>query len=187
MWDERYGSPGRTWSGEPNPMVVDLAEQLPVGTALDVGCGEGADCVWLAEQGWDVTGVDFSAEGLRVAADAARQADVTVDWVRADAARWQPPRTYDLVSVQFFHGPPETRRAVHRMAWQATAGTLLVVGHHRTHPGGPPDASKYGTDAILAALDLRREDPGVTARVVTRGDAVDAVVAVTRSGEQIHL
>ena len=87
MWDERYGSPGRTWSGEPNPVLVEVAAQLSLGTALDVGCGEGADAVWLARRGWQVTALDFSAEGLRVAAAAAQDAGVQVDWIRADAAQ----------------------------------------------------------------------------------------------------
>lgn len=187
MWDERYGSPGRTWSGEPNPVLVEVAAQLSLGTALDVGCGEGADAVWLARRGWQVTALDFSAEGLRVAAAAAQDAGVQVDWIRADAAQWHPPKTFDLVNVQYFHGPPDARRAVHRLAWQATEGTLLVVGHHPTHPGGPPDASKYGTTAILTALGVPPDAPGIATATRSRGDAVDAVVAVSRSGEQIHL
>src|SRR5690349_24226678 len=64
FWDERYRSADRIWSGNPNPHLVTTVTGLPPGTALDVGCGEGADAVWLAEQGWQVTALDVSAVAL---------------------------------------------------------------------------------------------------------------------------
>src|ERR1700761_7782455 len=71
-WDERYAGEGKVWSGRPNPQLVAEVSGIEPGTALDVGCGEGGDVIWLAEQGWRVTGADFSANGL---ARAARHAD----------------------------------------------------------------------------------------------------------------
>ena len=64
FWDERYGADDRVWSGHPNPQLVDRVAALTPGRALDVGCGEGADAVWLARQGWQVTALDVSAVGL---------------------------------------------------------------------------------------------------------------------------
>ena len=55
FWDERYAAHDRVWSGRPNPRLVEHATELPPGLALDVGCGEGADVVWLAEHGWRAT------------------------------------------------------------------------------------------------------------------------------------
>jgi len=73
-WDERYGSADSIWSGNPNPRLVSVAQELRPGVALDVGCGEGADAVWLAARGWRVTGVDVSTVALQRAERAARTA-----------------------------------------------------------------------------------------------------------------
>ncbi len=61
VWDARYSELDRVWSGEPNHALTVEAERLASGRALDVGCGEGADAVWLASRGWRVTGLDPSA------------------------------------------------------------------------------------------------------------------------------
>ena len=54
FWDARYRSANRIWSGNPNPHLVARVADLSPGTALDVGCGEGADAIWLASLGWQV-------------------------------------------------------------------------------------------------------------------------------------
>ncbi|MGS2615746.1 FAD-dependent oxidoreductase [Micromonospora sp. LZ34] len=136
-WEERYRSRPAVWSGRPNPQLVAEAAQLAPGRALDVGAGEGADAVWLAERGWRVSAVDISATALERAAAhaAALGAPVAerIDWVRADL-RAQPPAAdaYDLVSAQFMHLPPEERRELFARLAAAVApgGTMLLVGHH---------------------------------------------------------
>ena len=65
-WDARYGTGERIWSGNPNPRLVEHASGMPAGDALDVGAGEGADVVWLAEQGWRVTALDVSPVALEL-------------------------------------------------------------------------------------------------------------------------
>lgn len=80
FWNARYSEKERIWSGRPNPQLVAEAAGLAPGTALDVGCGEGADALWLAARGWQVTGVDISTVALARAAEheqelAARQTD----------------------------------------------------------------------------------------------------------------
>src|SRR5918994_7799773 len=86
-WDERYSGDGTVWSGNPNAQLVAEASRLTPGTALDVGCGEGGDVIWLAMQGWRVTGADFSANGLARAARHAADAGVAdrIDWWQVDA------------------------------------------------------------------------------------------------------
>src|SRR5215203_189480 len=64
FWDERYAGSERVWSGRPNQRLVEQTVDLTAGHAADIGCGEGADAIWLAEQGWDVTALDVSRVAL---------------------------------------------------------------------------------------------------------------------------
>ena len=135
-WDERYRSHTTLWSGEPNRYLVSEASELTPGTALDVGCGEGADAIWLAARGWRVTAVDLSAVALeRAAANAAASGeDVAgrIDWRHADVTSWDSDERFDLVSTQYVHLPTGQRQPL----WQRLAaavspgGSLLIVGHH---------------------------------------------------------
>lgn len=135
-WDRRYGDHESVWSGKPNPQLVAEATDLTPGKALDVGCGEGADSIWLASRGWQVTGLDFSRVGLDRAARRAATvgADIAerIRWQHQDLLVWDPPvRAYDLVSSQFMHLPTEQMRQLMAQLAAAVAvgGTLLVVGH----------------------------------------------------------
>jgi len=137
FWDERYRSHASVWSGDPNAHLVTDAADLTPGTALDVGAGEGADAVWLAERGWTVTAVDISAVALeRGAAQAAKAGPgvaARIEWVPADLTTWvPPPATYDLVSAQFMHLPAAQRGPLFAALAESVApgGTLLIVGHH---------------------------------------------------------
>ena len=75
-WDERYRSTSLTWSAQPNALFAEIVKDLPSGKSLDVACGEGRHALWLAEQGWQVTAVDFSAVGLAKAQQIAQQPNV---------------------------------------------------------------------------------------------------------------
>ena len=97
-WNERYAGSNQIWSGQPNQALVTEVSELPPGRALDVGCGEGADAVWLAQRGWDVTGLDVSGVALDRARLHARDAGVVVRWVRAGLVEaGLPDRGFDLV------------------------------------------------------------------------------------------
>lgn len=136
-WEQRYGS-GSVWSGRPNgPLVAVLDTVAGDGrSALDLGCGTGADAVWLAQQGWVVTGVDIAESALHQAAEAAREAEVAdrIDWVRADLDQWQPGRQWDLVTASFLHSElvadrtPLLERVLH---WVAPGGELVLISHLR--------------------------------------------------------
>jgi 2-polyprenyl-3-methyl-5-hydroxy-6-metoxy-1,4-benzoquinol methylase len=133
-WEERYSGDGSYWSGEPNPQLVAEVSGLTPGTALDVGCGEGGDVVWLARQGWKVTGADFAANGLARAARHAEDARVAdrIDWWQVDARAFAADgRSYDLVTTHFLHPPDGGMAEVTRRLAEAVApgGHLLVVGH----------------------------------------------------------
>ena len=135
FWDERYAAHDHVWSGRPNPRLVEHATGLPPGVALDVGCGEGADVVWLAERGWRVTGADVSEVALERARQHAAEAGVAdrTDWVHADLLAGDPlPGDADLVSAMFVHVPRPTSTGSTPTIAAAVrpGGTLLVAGHH---------------------------------------------------------
>lgn len=135
-WDDRYASSEKIWSGQPNPRLVEYASGLVPGAALDVGSGEGADALWLAERGWRVTAVDISQVALDRAAAVAHRHGLDlaqrVTWQREDILSWDPGvAEFDLVSAQFMHLPQVDLQAVHRRLATAVrpGGTLLIVGH----------------------------------------------------------
>ena len=94
VWEEHYAERKRVWSGRANVRLVEVAASLPPGRALDLGCGEGGDAMWLAEHGWQVTAVDISQTALdRAAADArARNVADRIDFARHDLSRHLPRR-----------------------------------------------------------------------------------------------
>jgi SAM-dependent methyltransferase len=131
-WDERYASMERVWSGQPNGALLAEVAELRPGRVLDVGCGEGADAVWLARQGWEVTALDVSRVALERAALHAREAGVQVRWVHAGLVEAQlPAGAFELVSAQYpaLRRTPgdDAERAL--LAAVAPGGTLLVVHH----------------------------------------------------------
>ncbi|SFT56994.1 cyclopropane-fatty-acyl-phospholipid synthase family protein [Arthrobacter sp. ov118] len=159
MWDEKYSSRTKMWSGQPNPQLVAEAAQLPPGEALDLGCGEGADAIWLAARGWAVTALDVSAVALeRAAAHAAEQGQAaTIEWVQQDLATWVPDRQFDLVTAQFLHSTLMPWQQALQLAAAAvrTGGTLLIVGHH---PDGlPPWGAHHNHEKFFTAEDLAGE------------------------------
>ena len=163
FWNERYGSHGSLWSGNPNRYLVSEVSGLAPGTALDAGCGEGADAIWLARQGWQVTGLDVSTVALQRAAAHAASAGAEIagriDWQHADLLTWEPGAArYDLASAQYMHLPPGLRESVfgHLAAAVAPGGTLLIVGHHpsdlQTTMRRPPLPELFFTGDDIAAL-----------------------------------
>ena len=196
-WNRRYDTVDLLWSAEPNQFLVMEAEDMAQGRALDLGCGEGRNAVWLAQRGWDVTAVDFSDVGLAKGRRLAQSRTVDVTWVQADLREYQPQAGgYDLVIVLYLHLPDRDRKRVHKAGARALGkgGTLLVVGHDRTNlthgSGGPQDP------AILFSPQDVVDDvagvPGVsivqaervTRTVSTEEDertAIDALVRAVRS------
>jgi SAM-dependent methyltransferase len=163
-FEDMYRATDALWSGRPNTQLVREAAELPPGSALDVGCGEGADAIWLAERGWQVTAVDFAATALeRGAAHAAARSDEVagrIRWVQADVTQWEPGERFDLVSAQFMHLPPQPRRSLFaRLATAVSArGTLVVVGHDFSDVAAgahrPPEPDRFFTaQEVASALD----------------------------------
>ncbi|MEU9835977.1 class I SAM-dependent methyltransferase [Streptosporangium sp. NPDC048047] len=161
QWDEMYRSRDRLFSGNPNGVLVTEITDLPPGRALDVGCGEGADALWLARRGWQVTGIDISETALRRAAASAADVEDRVAWERADLMTTPPPAgAFDLVSVQYFPLLRRAGQAAPRGLLDAVApgGTLLFVTHALAdllpRPEGDFDpADYYQADDIARLLD----------------------------------
>ena len=175
LWDERYRSSGALWSGAPNPQLATEAAGLVPGAALDAGCGEGADAIWLAGRGWQVTAVDISAVALSRAAARAAEAGAgtaqRITWLHEDLTGWAPPASrYDLVSAQFMQLPPGSREVMFGRLAAAVApgGSLLIVGHHpsdlQTTARRPPAPELFYTaDDIAVALEPQAWDIVVSA------------------------
>ena len=160
-WDRRYGGSELLWTAQANRFLVAEASGLAPGRALDLACGEGRNAVWLAEQGWQATGVDFSAVALAKAERLAEARGVAIDWVRADLLEYEPePGSRDLVVVFYLQLPAAERRPILRRAAAAVApdGLLLVVAHDLSNIehgfGGPQEPSVlYSADDVVADLE----------------------------------
>jgi SAM-dependent methyltransferase len=155
-WDRRYADSERMWSGQPNGALMAEVAGLTAGSVLDVGCGEGADAIWLASNGWDVTALEISGVALERAEAHARDAGVAITWVHAGLAEAALP-TFDLVSAQYpalLRTPDATaERALLKAV--SPGGTLLLVHHagmetHPVHNGFDP--ANYVWPSMVAAL-----------------------------------
>jgi 2-polyprenyl-3-methyl-5-hydroxy-6-metoxy-1,4-benzoquinol methylase len=177
QWDQRYRGDELVWTSTPNQFLVSEVVDLPAGRAVDLACGEGRNAVWLAEQGWRVTGVDFSSVGLAKARRFAELWGVEVSWVESAVQEWiRPPEGFDLVAVLYLQLPQPERSAALEVAASAVApgGTLLVVAHDEDNLtkgyGGPPSA-----DVLYSVADVTHvaEAAGLT---VERGERVVRVM-----------
>ena len=196
-WDARYGGDELVWTSVPNQFLVSEVAGLEPGRAVDLACGEGRNAVWLAEQGWHVTAVDFSPVGLAKGRRLAELRNVEVSWVESAVEEWTPPpECFDLVAVFYLQLPQPERSVALKMAASAVApgGTLLVVAHDLDNLtrgfGGPPHAGVLYrvtdvTDvADAAGLTVRRAEQVV--RVVDSDagprEAIDTLVRAYRPG-----
>ena len=131
-WDRRYAGSELLWTAEPNRFLVSEVTELPPGRALDLACGEGRNAVWLAERGWQVTGIDFSEVAIEKARRLARARRVEVEWLVADLLQYlSPPEAFELVIVFYLQLPPHDRQQIVPAAAKAVApgGMFLLVAH----------------------------------------------------------
>jgi SAM-dependent methyltransferase len=160
-WEEHYAAKPQVWSGHVNAQLADTAAELNGTRALDLGCGEGADAIWLAERGWRVVAVDVSATALGRARSAAESRGLAdrIDFQQHDLTSSFPGGSFDLVSAQFLHSMVEMDRPAllgRAAAAVAPGGTLLIVDH----AAAPPWASKIHhhefptAESVLTGLAL---------------------------------
>jgi len=192
-WDKRHADPARRHSRGPSETLVAAVSVLVPGRALDLACGQGRHAVWLAEHGWQVTAVDFSAVALGNARQLARERSVSCRWVAADLLEFEPePEAFDLVILSYVHVPRSDRRKILAAASRALArgGTLLLIGLDRSNlehgHGGPTNpAVLYDGEEIIDELPaLRIETVARIERPVATPDgdrvAIDTLVRASR-------
>lgn len=154
--------------GAPNPYLARETGDLVPGEALDAGCGEGAEAIWLAAAGWRVTAADISTEVLSRATDRAARigaAAESVQWIEADLSSWEPGRQFDLVTTHYAHPAMPQLAFYQRISgWVAPGGTLLIVGHLHT-----PNAAEHGHNHGHQDHRDRPEEASTTAASITAG------------------
>lgn len=170
FWEDRYAGADAVWSGRPNATMVDVVGSLGLtpGTALDLGCGEGGDALWLARQGWQVTGLDISPTAVgraRAAADAAglgaglgaERAAFEV----TDLAHWRDERLFDLVTASFLHSPVELPRAeiLRQAADRVAPGGHLLLLAHAAPPPWAKDHDAHGPRTLTPTEELEQLAP----------------------------
>jgi len=162
-WDARYVErDAAMWSGRPNGRFVAEIADLDPGRALDVGCGEGADAIWLAQRGWTVVAIDISDVAVGRAREAAERVGASVEWIRGDALPAPfPAGSFDLVSMQYPALPKAAGEDAVRTLLDAVrhGGLLLAVYHdlddeHREHmkARGFDPADYVGADDLVDLL-----------------------------------
>jgi SAM-dependent methyltransferase len=167
-WDQRYSEREQMWSGKPNGALLAEVADLAPGRVLDVGCGEGADAIWLAAQGWDVTALEVSGVALERAARHAQDAGARIRWVHAGIVEADlPPDGFDLVSAMY---PALLRTsnatAEHALlAAVAPGGTLLLVHHAGMENHQPHDGARNPADYVTVPMVADLLDDGWSVEV----------------------
>jgi cyclopropane fatty-acyl-phospholipid synthase-like methyltransferase len=142
------------------PELLDFIQQHPPGKALDLGCGRGTNAITLAQNGWQVTGVDFVNSAIRKARQEANLAGVQVEFITRDVTRLDLlNHTYDLIlDIGCLHSlPPESKpiylRNVQRLL--ATQGTYLLYAFMNSSPDiNKPGLTENDLQRIQSALPL---------------------------------
>lgn len=158
FWENRYNGK-RRWKGTPNALLVETVAGRTPGRALDLGCGEGGDAVWLASKGWEVTAVDIAASALRHTSEHAEANGVHVTTEQHDLSETFPAGPFDLINAQYLQTPFDfDRTAAFRKAAHALTpgGLLLIVDHGSLHPwsSADPDTVFPTPREIFDELDL---------------------------------
>jgi len=193
-WDRRYAGSELLWSAKPNRFLVAEVSELAPGRALDLACGEGRNAVWLAERGWQVTGVDFSEVAIEKARRLASARKVEVEWLVADLLQFQlPSEAFELVLLFYLQLPAGERQRIVRASARAVApgGTFLLVAHDSRNLGegygGPKEpAVLYTAEDVVTDLNgLEVERAELVERPVEAPEgervALDALVRARRS------
>ena len=127
---------------------MSCVKDLTPGRVLELGCGSGANAVWLAEQGRTVEAIDFSEEVVNVGRQLAAKRGVAVNFSVGDATAFKPENQFDLIISFYIQLGPEGRATMLEMACESLApgGRLLFVSHDKSNP--PPGWSEDEFESI---------------------------------------
>lgn len=176
FWEDHYGAKERIWSGRVNQQLAAIVADLSPGRALDLGCGEGGDAMWLAEHGWQVVGVDISPTALeRAAVDAAERGVADrISFERHDLSESLPAGPFDLVSASFLQSPlPWDRARLLRRAAEVVdhGGRLVIIDHGAAPPWAPAHVHEFPFPTAGEVIDELDLPAGQWQRL--RADAVE--------------
>lgn len=166
QWEQHYSERDQVWSGRVNVRLAEIARPLTPGTVLDLGCGEGGDAVWFADNGWQVVAVDISDTALQRAAAAARARGVAdrIEFAQHDLSDTFPDGEFDLVSAQFLHSmlPLDRPRILRDAAAAVRPGGRLVIVDHATPPPRMQKADHHhdfpSAKEVVAGLQLSADE-----------------------------
>ena len=196
MWDEKYASMELVWNLGPNQSVRNYFTDKKAGHIVDLGCGEGRNAIWLAQQGWTVTAVDFSSVALSKALALSQRAGVTLALEHADLTQWESASpSFDAALLCYIHFPAAVRAKLWRSAYESLVpgGELVIIGHHVRNltegVGGPQTADVLYTpsevvevlgagNVVLSEDVLRTVDSPLGPKV-----AIDAMAVVRRPSQ----
>lgn len=143
-WEKRYDSkerPSEDFEAAPARLLIETAEKLLPGRALDLACGTGRNALWLAEHGWRVTAVDGAASAIRVLRDRASHEHLEIDTAVADLERHEfeiAPAAWDLIAICYY-----LQRDLFAPAKRGVApGGILLAIAHTTAPGEEPTSHR---------------------------------------------
>jgi len=179
-WDARYAASDLVWSATPNQWVTELLGELTPGRAVDIAAGEGRNAIWLAERGWTVRALDFSAVAVdRIRALASRRLEGAAGSLEAEVADATGPvpggpDAYDLVLFSYLQLPEDDWVRALRAGVEAAApgGLVVVIAHARANLdggwGGPRDPRVLHDPDDLVAQCAGLPVAVETARLATR-------------------
>lgn len=149
----------RPWTADALRALLEGPQALPAGRALDLGCGLGRNAIYLARQGWQVTGVDAVGRALRTARRRAAAKGVQPDFVQGDVTRLAAcgvTGPYQLLlDSGCFHAMTEAERA----RYGASIGAVAAPGATLLVSGFPPGWRGPGPRGMDAAELERRLGP----------------------------
>lgn len=199
MWNDRYAKKDLVWSAGPNELFATEIRSLKPGKAVDVACGEGRNAIWLAEQEWNVTAIDFSDVAIEKGRQIAAKRDVIVNWIAEDVSTWKLPKyEFDLVAVLYLHTTIREREQWLKNVIDSVkpSGTFIYIAHDSDNiengVGGPQDPALLptvseitnalkGFDVEIAEVIERHvsRDPGHGKEL--EGIALDSFVRAVRT------
>ena len=195
-WEQRYSGSERVWSGKVNATMASVVAELAPGTAIDLGCGEGGDVLWLAEQGWQAHGLDISTTAVgRARAEAAARGLVGATFSATDLSTWRPePGTVDLVTASFFQSEVALDRVeiLRRAATAVRPGGHLVTISHAAPPSWAAHHPAHMVDVLAEAEQLAQPEEDWVVEVAEEqpreatgpdghaGEHLDAVLVLRR-------